>query len=234
MAMGIIGGSSFLNKTVFSGLVPHPVETRYGTATVYKGKNFYFIQRHGVKKDILPHLINHKAHISAFLELGITDCIGIYSTGSYKKTIPPGALVIPDDFIDTTPIQTFYDSPVDKLEFAFTIPHLDEDLRKTLMYACKNHSIDTVNKGTYIQVQGPRLETKAEVRMYKDYSDIVGMTMATEATLCQEIGIKFASLCSVDNFGNGIGKDIDFKEIDKMKEKANYSISIIMQSILDI
>jgi len=33
---------------------------------------------------------------------------------------------------------------------------------------------------------------------------VVGMTMAHEATLCQEVGLAYASICSVDNYCHGI------------------------------
>jgi len=51
---------------------------------------------------------------------------------------------------------------------------------------------------------GPRLETKAEVAMIAQFGDVVGMTMAHEATLCQELGLAYASICSVDNYAHGI------------------------------
>jgi purine nucleoside phosphorylase len=60
--------------------------------------------------------------------------------------------------------------------------------------------------GTYIQTIGPRLETKAEIRMLKGYGHVIGMTMASEATLSMEYGIPYASLCSIDNYCNGLVK----------------------------
>jgi hypothetical protein len=47
-------------------------------------------------------------------------------------------------------------------------------------------------------------ETKAEIFFFKDYGDVLGMTMASEATVAVELGIAYASLCSVDNYCNGI------------------------------
>ena len=40
--------------------------------------------------------------------------------------------------------------------------------------------------GIYVQTAGPRFETKAEVNVLKKLGDVVGMTMASEATLCME------------------------------------------------
>jgi 5'-methylthioadenosine phosphorylase len=35
----------------------------------------------------------------------------------------------------------------------------------------------------------------------------VGMTAASEATLCQERGIGYAMICTVDNWANGVGAE---------------------------
>ncbi len=71
---------------------------------------------------------------------------------------------------------------------------------------CKEQGIKVRNGSIYIQTIGPRLETRAEINMLKRFGDIVGMTMASEATLAMEYGMPYASLCSVDNYCNGIVK----------------------------
>ena len=35
-------------------------------------------------------------------------------------------------------------------------------------------------------------------------ADIVGMTVASEATLACELGMDFAALCTIDNYANGL------------------------------
>ena len=59
--------------------------------------------------------------------------------------------------------------------------------------------------GTYVQTTGPRFETPAEVRFYRDYGEIIGMTAAAEATLFRERGIPYAMIGLVDNLANGLG-----------------------------
>jgi 5'-methylthioadenosine phosphorylase len=48
----------------------------------------------------------------------------------------------------------------------------------------------------------------AEVRALSAVADVVGMTVASEATLACELGMKFAALCTVDNYANGLGGDV--------------------------
>jgi 5'-methylthioadenosine phosphorylase len=40
--------------------------------------------------------------------------------------------------------------------------------------------------------------------MMSQFADLVGMTMAGEAIIAQELDIPFASLCSVDNYAHGL------------------------------
>jgi 5'-methylthioinosine phosphorylase len=55
-------------------------------------------------------------------------------------------------------------------------------------------------------VQGPRLETKAEIeRMARDGADMVGMTGMPEAYLAREIGICYAAIAASVNWAAGRG-----------------------------
>ncbi|HMK15721.1 MAG TPA: 5'-methylthioadenosine phosphorylase, partial [Methanomicrobiales archaeon] len=55
------------------------------------------------------------------------------------------------------------------------------------------------------QTAGPRIETVAEVRALARVADLVGMTLASEASLACELGVPFTALCTVDNYAHGIG-----------------------------
>jgi 5'-methylthioadenosine phosphorylase len=71
-----------------------------------------------------------------------------------------------------------------------------------------------IDSGIYWQSAGPRLETRAEIAMISQFADIVGMTMASEAVVAQELDIRYASLCSVDNYAHGIeDKELTMQKI---------------------
>ncbi len=177
-------------------------------------ENIIFLQRHG--SDVPPHKINHKENILSLKKQGAEVVIGINSVGSLKKEIKPGSIVIPDDYISLKDIQTYYD-----LEVRHITPGLDEDIRKKIIATASEINLKVIEKGVYIQAIGPRLETKAEINMIKNYADVVGMTMANEATLAKELGLKYASICSVDNYANGITEEpVTFEDI-KMAQKKN-------------
>ena len=50
--------------------------------------------------------------------------------------------------------------------------------------------------------------------MMSQFADLVGMTMASEAIIAQELEMPYASLCSVDNFAHGLGEtELTMEEI---------------------
>ena len=177
------------------------VKNKYGETTVLAAGNMAFIVRHGLDPScyILPHLINHRANLLALKELGVTEVIGINSTCSLKNYLTPGTIMIPDDFIATAPVPGIHEGQAIHLT-----PSLSEPVRRKLVAAARACDFDVVDGGTYWQVTGPRLETRAEIRMMGNFADVVGMTMASEAITAQELSLEYASVCSIDNFGNGL------------------------------
>jgi 5'-methylthioadenosine phosphorylase len=135
--------------------------------------------------------------------LGVDEVIGINSTGSLKKELKPGAIVIPDDYILLDGGPTIFDSSDPKP--VHITPVLHDGVRQNAIEAARLSGIDVVDGGIYWQTKGPRLETRAEIALMSRFADIVGMTMAGEAVIAQELEIPYASICSVDNFAHGIG-----------------------------
>ena len=76
-----------------------------------------------------------------------------------------------------------------------------------------------------MQTTGPRLETRAEIAFFKSIGDVVGMTMASEATLASELGIPYASLCTVDNFAHGIVDEPLTFETIRETQRANAALT---------
>ena len=200
--LGIISGTLTLQgKGFFAELKEITVKNEYGEARVLLSRKIAFIPRPGrdPKHYILPHRINHPANLKALKDLGVDEVIGINSTGSLKKKLKPGTIVVPDDFILLTDTPTvFSNKPV------HITPELSDEVRRRLIEAAGACGIPVGERGTYWQTEGPRLETRAEIRMMAPFADIVGMTMAAEAIIAKELGLSYAALCSVDNYCNGV------------------------------
>lgn len=219
MKLAIIAGSSVFESKIFEGWEKLNLETPYGNVDLSRKGDIFFLQRHG--KDLLPpHRINHRANIYALKSLGVEGIVGVCSVGSLKETIRPGTFVIPHDFFCPWQIPTFFDG-----ECRFTVPSLDENLALLIFNVGKMSGMKIKKGGVYVQTLGPRLETVSEIKFLRNIGDVVGMTMASEATLASEVGIPYASLCSVDNFCHGLGK---LKlSIEELKEAQRRSLSKI-------
>jgi len=228
--MGLLGVISNKLVTERSDLLRNSatrsMRNEYGRASVLIKDRMAWIIRHGNTPNdyVLPHLINYRANLQALKDLGVTEIVSINSTGSLKKDLCPGMIVIPDDFITLTATPTIH-----KNRAVHITPSLNEKLRQKLIKAALNSKIKVIKKGTYWQTQGPRLETKAEIKMMANYADIVGMTMANEAVIALELDLPYAAACSIDNFGNGLlKKPLTMEEIIAgTRKNADLMIQII-------
>jgi 5'-methylthioadenosine phosphorylase len=198
---GVIAGTAFRRIGLLEEANQVEVSTRFGRVTILESDDIIFVPRHGIDDSIPPHRINHRAHLTAFKDLGIPRIIGVNSVGSLKPEIPPRSILIPHDYINIWGIQTLFDD-----EIRHITPGLNEDLRRLILRVAKGRKIEVTGGGIYIQTTGPRLETRAEIHLLKQFGDVVGMTMANEATLAEELSIPYASICSVDNYCHGISK----------------------------
>ncbi|MBU4266600.1 MAG: MTAP family purine nucleoside phosphorylase [Candidatus Altiarchaeota archaeon] len=209
MALGIIGGTSLFGTEFFKGFKEEWNETEHGKAYLLTSEGVVFIPRHGKDRKIPPHRINHRANIKALEMRGIKRIIGINSVGSLRKELNPGSIVVPDDYIALCNIATVHDE-----EIVHITPVLDEWLRQEIAKAAREMGIKIIPEGIYFQSTGPRLETRAEINLMKNFADLVGMSLASEATLAQELGIGYASICAVDNYANGIVEgELDFEKV---------------------
>ncbi len=158
-----------------------------------------FLARHGPRHRIPPHRINHKANLWAIKEAGVERVVSTSSVGSLQLEVKPGELVVPDDYLSPWEVPTYHDE-----EVVHVTPELDPSLRKALVTAARDCGVPVHDGGVYVQTRGPRLETRAEIRLMREFGDVVGMTMASEATLSKELNVPYAALCSVDNYCHGI------------------------------
>lgn len=230
--LGIISGTVLLQgKGIFKGLREETVDTEFGRSILFCSEDIFFIARHGTDPShhILPHLINHEANITALKSLGVREIVGIHSTGSLKRRLKPGRLVVPNDFILLGTAPTIV-----REKATHIIPVLSVEVRRKWLEAACESDLDCVDGGIYWQSAGPRFETRAEVAMISQFADLVGMTMASEAVIAQELDIPYASLCSVDNFAHGlVKKPLTMGEISRAAQQSAESILRILTRYIE-
>jgi 5'-methylthioadenosine phosphorylase len=193
--LGIIGGTSLLFSSL-PGLEKRTVSTPFGPADTLVG-DIVMLMRH--QHGLPPHRINYRANMAALALSGVDRIIAFGSSGSLKTQIEPGSLLIPTDYISMTDIPSVHDHFIEHVR-----PELSRDLSEQLSALVPSAQFG----GVYVQTRGPRIETMAEVQALSAIADVVGMTLASEATLACELGMRFAALCTVDNYANGLGGDV--------------------------
>jgi 5'-methylthioadenosine phosphorylase len=193
--LGIIGGTSLLFSTL-PDLEKKQVDTPFGNAELLTG-NVVLLMRH--QQDLPPHRINFRANMAALAIAGVDRIVAFGSTGSLTPDITPGSLVIPADFLNMADIPSIHDHAVEHV-----MPELSPELSQELHRLIPEARLG----GIYVQTRGPRFETVAETAALSRFADLVGMTLASEATLARELTIPFAAICTVDNYANGIADGV--------------------------
>jgi 5'-methylthioadenosine phosphorylase len=227
--LGVIAGSAYRDLLSSETVQTETIHTAFGEATIWLSSLAAFVLRHGVENTIPPHQINHQANMLAFKETGISQIIGISCTGSLRRTLPPRSVMIPHDYVDFWGIKTVFTR-----EIRHITPGLDEGLRTVILDTARRKHIDVMPGGVYVQTLGPRLETKAEIAILKNFGDVVGMTMASEATLAKELDLAYASICSVDNFCHGItDTPLTEQEIVRTARQNADTVKALIHAILE-
>ncbi|MEY3884382.1 MAG: hypothetical protein RIS87_157, partial [Pseudomonadota bacterium] len=117
---------------------------------------------------------------------------------------------------------TFYDGidlPVKHIDF--TEPYCP-NLRKKWELAAFAIGEPLVNHGVYAAMQGPRLETAAEInRLERDGATMVGMTGMPEAALARELGISYAAICPIANHAAGRGDSLHAIQYEELVDNLN-------------
>jgi 5'-methylthioadenosine phosphorylase len=211
--LGVIGGSGIYDIPGLDITDSVKLSTPYGEPSdLYRigksgGAKVAFLPRHGSIHHIQPHKINYRANIWGFREIGVKKILSIGASGGI--TIEPGSIVVPDQIIDMTSGRdsTFHDEE-EVVHVDFTTPFCP-DLRTHIFATSGNAGITIVGKGTYICVNGPRLETAAEIRAFSLLgADMVGMTGMPEAVLARELEICFAAISVITNRAAGISGEM--------------------------
>ena len=243
--IGIIGGTGLTQLANLEITKRQIVRTPYGepsgplTFGRIGGNDVVFLARHGYGHTLAPHEINYRANLWSLQEKGATRVIAVCSVGGIAPALAAGTIVLPDQIIDYTwgRPSTFFEGaeqPVTHIDF--TYPY-DEPTRELLLQSARAVSEPVVNGGTYAAVQGPRLETKAEIdRLERDGATMVGMTGMPEAALARELKLAYAALAVVVNPAAGRGssaRSVSFDEIGQVVEQTMARVRKIVAATVE-
>jgi 5'-methylthioadenosine phosphorylase len=205
--LGIIGGSGLYNMEGLENSKWIKVNTPWGNPSddilqaEFKGKEIFFLPRHGRGHTVNPSNINFRANIDALKQLGVTDIISMSAVGSLKENLEPGTFVIIDQFIDRTfaRVKTFFDKEI--VAHVSMAKPTSPGLMNTCVKVLKKLKIPFQKGGTYLVMEGPQFSTFAESNLYRSWGlDVIGMTNMPEAKLAREAEIRYATVAMVTDF----------------------------------
>lgn len=234
-ALGIIAGTGFYEMDHLRGSEQVTVSTHFGPASAivgdWHGRRTVFITRHSLDHSIAPHMINFRANAVALRQLGVSEVLAINVVGGIGLDV--GDLVIPDDFLDYSRRRevTLFDGTTSEgvVHTDMSEPY-NQRLRRVWVEAAERLGIPVVDGGIYGCFDGPRFETKAEIRVAQAQGvTVVGMTGVPEVVFCVELGIPYASLCVVANSAAGLGiSHIDHKQVvDVLSQRSPVVINLL-------
>lgn len=233
--LGIIGGSGLTQLPGLHLTRREVVRTPYGmpsgalTFGTLDGHPIAFLARHGHGHTVPPHLVNYRANLWALHAQGVSHVVSVATVGGIDPAMTPGRLAVPDQIIDYTHGRevTFaeYSNGYRVTHHDFTWPYC-ETMRQRCLAALAKCGESAVDGGVYGCVQGPRLETKAEIdRMARDGCSMVGMTGMPETYLARELGLCYAAITASVNWAAGRG--------DSAGEISAENIEVVMAAIMD-
>jgi len=233
-SIGIIGGSGLYDSGLFTAEETVKVSTPYGapSSNVEIGRigdaRVAFIARHGKGHVIPAHRVNYRANIWALKSVGVKRIYSVQTVGSLKMEMEPGHLVVPDQFIDFTKKRdySFYDGGK-TYHISLADPFCNE-LREILIRSAGKLGIKTHGSGTYVCIEGPRFSTRAESKMFRNFADIIGMTLVPECQLARELEMCYASLCQITDYDVWAEKPVDAHEIIATMQKNIENIKRIL------
>ena len=230
MRVAFISGTSIVNSTLFASWEVRKIGTPYGEVTYKTKGQFALINRHGYAFPLPPHSINYRANIQALADLGYQDIVSLNSVGSLKKDLPPGTFVSCSDYVGLQQgPATFFDK-----ELKGGAPAIANNLIPRLIAQLAPEFIVHPGK-VYVQMRGPRFETKAEIQIVQHWGDVIGMTAAHEADLCTEAGLSYNSLALIDNYANGLeGTEINFAKFKDLVKDNQVRVNRLFSRMLEI
>jgi len=220
MRIGILTGSgTYALPGIEADGEPQLVQTRYGPAPVTSGRfagvGVLHVSRHRPGHELISSQVTHQANIAALKECGADAILSVTVCGSLDQRLPLGSLVVFDDLhflVNRLPdgsICTLFTEPGEKgrghwiYERPFSQP-----LREALLEGAKEAGHFVRDGGCYGHVDGPRFNTRTEIKMLQNCGvTVVSQTGGPETVLAGEAEIPYALLGYATDYANGVSSE---------------------------
>jgi purine nucleoside phosphorylase len=216
--IGVLTGTGTYQLPGFEADGPRRVNTRWGDALVTEGRlgdaEVLHVSRHEPGHKRLSNHVQHRANIWALKELGADCVVGVTVCGAADITVPLGSLIVFDDLHFLTnrladgSICTFYDEPGARLRghWIYGDPFSTE-VRGELLAAAIDAGVPARDGGVYGHVDGPRFNTRAEIRTLAQAGvTAVSQTAGPETVLCGEAELPYGLIGYATDYANGVSE----------------------------
>jgi 5'-methylthioadenosine phosphorylase len=216
MAIGIITGSGTYALPGFEAGEPEEVATPYGSALVsagaFAGADVLHVSRHRPGHPLLSSAVTHQANVWALRERGARAVLAATVCGALDLEVPLGSLVVFDDLhflanrLPDGSLCTLWTEPGQpgRGHWIFDGP-FSAPLREVLLDAARDAGHAVRDGGCYGHVDGPRFNTRTEIRMLRQAGvTAVSQTAGPETVLCGEAELPYALIGFATDYANGI------------------------------
>ena len=240
--LAIIAGTGFYDLDALENPTQETVDTVWGQARVTEGEwhgiPVVFLTRHGAGHSVPPHLVNYRANIRALADLGVRDVVAVNVTGSIDPTLQPGDLLCLDDLVDFTkqrPVTFFDGSTPEGVVHTDVMTPYHPAIRREILDAAATSGHTIRDGGVYACFEGPRFETRAEIRLAAlAGADVAGMTGVPEVTLAVEAGLRYAAISLVVNPASGVGDADEPIAMDEINAVLAASSATVLEILDDL
>jgi 5'-methylthioadenosine phosphorylase len=219
MRIGIITGSGTYALPGLDVSSREDVSTPFGPAAVttgrFAGADVVHVSRHGDGHARLSSQVTHQANVSALRIAGAEAIVAVTVCGSLDPGMELGTLIVFDDLhflsnrLPDGSLCTLHTEPgiPGRGHWIFDMPFA-EPLRRALLAGAGDAGHPVRDGGCYGHVDGPRFNTRTEIRALMHAGvTAVSQTAGPETVLAGEAGIPYALLGYATDYANGVKPD---------------------------
>jgi 5'-methylthioadenosine phosphorylase len=216
MRIGIITGSGTYALPGLESGGAREVTTDFGAVPVTEGRlagvDVLHVSRHGEGHRRVSHQVDHRANVAALRDAGADGILAVTVCGACDPDLELGSLIVFDDLfflqnrLPSGEICSLHVEPgaPGRGHWIFEDP-FSPALRDALLAGAHEIGHPVRDGGTYGHVDGPRFNTKAEIRLLMGAGvTAVSQTAGPETVLAGEAKLPYALLGYATDYANGV------------------------------
>lgn len=196
------------------------------SVAVMRGRLHYY-EGHPLETVTLP--------LRALAAAGVRTVVLTAAVGSLRPGARPGHFVVIEDhlnFMGVNPLRGLHGAGFGPMFPSLTDAY-DPGLRRLALKICRRRAVPA-RAGVYAAVSGPSYETPAEIRALRRLgADAVGMSVAPEAIVARQLGVRVLALGCVSNMAAGMpGSVLDHRAVLALGERSARRMRAVLEDLL--